>query len=216
MKSPIDAVKLDLKKDLKQFYAPSPKKIEIVDVPEFQFVMIDGALEPGTAPATSPAFQEAIGALYGAAYTLKFASKLRQEGPIDYPVMALEGLWTVPAGEIDVTRPEGWAWTLMILHPDHITAEMLAEALRKLEVKRPSPALALLRLERFREGLCIQTMHVGPYADEPQTLARMQSFALENGLTYRGRHHEIYLGDPRLAAPEKLKTVLRQPVARTG
>jgi len=205
---------LDLKKRLKYLYAPSAKKVEVVEVPEFQFVMIDGQIEPGEMPGTSAGFEAAVGALYGAAYTLKFASKLRKENPVDYPVMALEGLWQVDGEEFDITRPGGWTFRLMILQPDHITQEMFRQALRQLEKKRAGPAPAGLRLERFHEGLCLQVMHVGPYATEPATIERMRAFARENGYAYHGAHHEIYLGDPRRSAPDKLKTILRQPVGR--
>jgi hypothetical protein len=203
---------LDLKTQLKRFYAPSAREVELIDVPEFQFVMLDGAIRPGQTPSTSPEFEEGIGALYGAAYSLKFASKLRKENPIDYPVMALEGLWWMEGGEIDISRPDNWRWTLMILQPDHISQDLFQEAIRQLQKKRPGPAPARLRLERFCEGLCLQTMHLGPYSEEPRTIERMKAFAQTNGYTYRGKHHEIYLGDPRRAAPEKLKTILRQPV----
>ena len=205
--------KLDLRKQLKQFYAPSPKKVEIVDVPPFNFAMIDGAMQPGEMPGTSPAFQEAVEALYGISYTLKFTSKLRKSNPIDYTVMALEGLWWIDEGEFDITRPGNWKWTLMILQPEHIGGEMFQDALRQLARKKDSPALSRLHLEGFHEGLCMQTMHVGPYADEPATIARMHAFAEENGYRLRGKHHEIYLGDPRRSKPDKLKTILRQPVA---
>jgi hypothetical protein len=205
--------KLDLRKQLKQFYAPSLKKIEIVDVPPFNFAMIDGAMQPGEMPGTSPAFQEAVEALYGISYTLKFTSKLRKSNPIDYTVMALEGLWWIDEGEFDITRPGNWKWTLMILQPEHIGGEMFQDALRQLARKKDSPALSRLHLEGFHEGLCMQTMHVGPYADEPATIARMHAFAEENGYRLRGKHHEIYLGDPRRSKPDKLKTILRQPVA---
>lgn len=205
---------IDLRKQFKYLYAPSAKNVEAVEVPDLQFVMIDGSIKPGEMPGTSPEFEGAIGALYGAAYTLKFASKKRKENPIDYPVMALEGLWWTGSGWFDTSQPGDWTWRLMMLQPDHITQEMFQEALQQLEKKRPNPALSRLRLERFHEGLCIQVMHVGPYADEPATLERMSAFARENGYAYQGAHHEIYMGDPRRAAPEKLKTVLRQPVRR--
>jgi hypothetical protein len=205
--------KLDLRKQLKQFYAPSLRKIEIVDVPPFNFAMIDGAMQPGEMPGTSPAFQEAVEALYGISYTLKFTSKLRKSNPIDYTVMALEGLWWIDEGEFDITRPGNWKWTLMILQPEHIGGEMFQDALRQLARKKDSPALSRLHLEGFHEGLCMQTMHVGPYADEPATIARMHAFAEENGYRLRGKHHEIYLGDPRRSKPDKLKTILRQTVA---
>ena len=199
---------------LKYLYAPSARQVEVVDVPQLQFLMIDGQVEPGEMPGTSPGFETAIGALYGAAYTLKFASKLRKENPIDFPVMALEGLWQIDGEEFDITRPGGWTYRLMMLVPDHVTQNMFQEALRQLERKRPSPTLARLRLERFREGLCLQIMHVGPYATEPATIERMKAFARENGYVYREAHHEIYMGDPRRSAPEKLKTILRQPVRK--
>ena len=209
--------KLDLKKDLKALYAPSARKIEVVDVPAMSFVMIDGAIEPNQAPGTSPLFAEAMQALYGAAYTLKFAAKLRKENPVDYPVMALEGLWWVEDGTFDIRKPGNWKYTVMIMQPDLVTAEMFAGALAQLRKKKgDQPVFGRLRLERFREGLCVQTMHIGPYAAEPATVDRMQVFMQENGLRDRvglgGKHHEIYMGDPRRAEPAKLKTVLRHPV----
>jgi len=204
---------LDLRKQWKHLYAPSAKKIELVDVPEFKFVMLDGRIEPGDAPGTSPGFGEAMGALYGAAYTLKFMSKLRKEDPIDYPVMALEGLWWVEDGKFDITVKDNWVYTLMLMQPDHITPAMFGEALAQAAKKRPNPALSRLRLASFREGLCVQTMHLGPYDTEPATIERMHRWAKESGYQLAGKHHEIYLGDPRRADPAKLKTVLRHGVA---
>jgi hypothetical protein len=206
--------KLDLRKQWKHLYAPSAKKIELVDVPEFKFLMIDDRIEPGEAPGTSPGFGEAMGALYSAAYTLKFMSKLRKEDPIDYPVMALEGLWWVEDGKFDITIKDNWVYTLMIMQPDHITPAMFAEAVAQVAKKKPNPALAKLRIEAFREGLCVQTMHLGPYATEPATIERMHRWAAENSFSLAGKHHEIYLGDPRRADPAKLKTVLRHGVIR--
>ena len=205
---------LDLRKKYKDLYQPSAKRISVVDVPDFLFVMIDGKMEKGKSPGESPAFQEAMQALYGAAYTLKFISKLRKTNAIDYPVMALEGLWWVEGGGFDIAKPDNWRWRAMMMLPDHITPEMFAEAVGKIRGKRPSPSVEKLRLARFREGLCIQTMHIGPYSAEPATLGRMDAFAAENGYTLHGLHHEIYLSDPRRTAPEKLKTVLRHPVKK--
>jgi hypothetical protein len=205
--------KIDLKKDLKHLYAPSAKQIEIVDVPEFQFAMIDGQIEPGLEPNTSPSFQQAIEAIYGIAYTLKFMSKQREQDPIDYTVMALEGLWDVEeGGKFDINRKDNWLWTLLIMQPEHIDQDMFSLARQQLLKKKENPAIEMLRLERFHEGLSIQTMHIGPYSDEPATVARMEAYARNNGYIMRGRHHEIYLGDPRRAQPEKLKTILRHPV----
>ena len=208
-------IKLDLRKELKHLYTPSAKKVELVEVPRFKFLMADGAIEPGLAPGTSPLFQEAMQALYGAAYTLKFMSKLRKEDPVDYPVMASEGLWWVEDGQFDINHKDNWVYTLMILQPDHITEDMFQEALGQLRKKRGDlPAFSRLRLDEFEEGLCVQIMHIGPYATEPATKEKMEAFAREKGYTLCGKHHEIYLGNPLRAEPEKLKTVLRQPVAK--
>jgi hypothetical protein len=129
--------------------------------------------------------------------------------------MALEGLWWVEEGEFSIERKDNYVWTVMILQPDHITPEMFEEARAQVRAKRgDSPALAQLRLERFREGLCVQILHIGPYASEPATVARMDAFAAEHGYVMCGKHHEIYLGNPLRAAPEKLKTVLRHPVEK--
>jgi len=208
-------IKLDLRKELKHLYAPSAKKVEMVDVPRFQFVMIDGLIEPGLLPGSSPGFLDAMQALYGATYTLKFISKLRKADPIDYTVMALEGLWWVEGGEFSFESKDPWAYTVMILQPDHITPEMFAEALGQLRVKKgDQPAFSRLRLEAFEEGPCIQVMHVGPYAAEPATVEKMDAFAREHGYLLHGKHHEIYLGNPLRAQPEKLKTILRHPISR--
>ncbi len=204
-------VKLDLKKQLKHLYLPAAKEVAMVDVPEMKFVAVDGRIEPDATPGTSPGFAEAIGALYGFAYTLKFMSKLRPVHPIDYTVMALEGLWTTPSGGADYAAFQDWSWTLMIMQPDHIGPEMFAEALRELKKKRDKPkrrgvgatrgadgagtaaggapgpqddstVLDRVRLESFHEGLCLQMMHIGPYAEEPRTLERMSAFAEARGL----------------------------------
>jgi hypothetical protein len=217
-------VKLDLKKQLKHLYLPSAKQPALVEVPEMQFAMLDGQIEPGTLPGDSPGFTVALGALFGISYTLKFVSKKRPVDPVDYTVMALEGLWTTPQGGFDYRTTGDWLWTLMIMQPDHITLEMFGEAKEQLKAKLAKqgkdggdPATYdRLRLERFTEGLCVQMMHIGPYLDEPRTLEKMESFAGDNGYVFRGRHHEIYLGDPRTAKPENLRTVLRHPVEEAG
>jgi hypothetical protein len=205
---------LDLRKQLKSLYNPSVKKIEIVDVPAFNFTMIDGAIEPDKSPGTSPIFQENMQALYGIAYTLKFMLKQRKDNPVDYPVMAVEGLWWVEDGQFDIRKPGNWKYTVMILLPDVIKPNIFEHGLEQLRKKKPSPAIERLRLERFHEGLSIQTMHIGPYATEPETVAKMEAFAQENGLEMHKQHHEIYMGDPRKADPTKLKTILRHAVRR--
>jgi hypothetical protein len=204
--------KLDLKKELKHLYRPSAKKVAFVDVPAMSFAMVDGTIPAGESPGSSEEYHNSLEALYGISYGLKFKSKLRDENPIDYTVMALEGLWWVESGDFDFGREEPWFFTSMIMQPDHITKKMVEEALAELKSKKPNPALDKLRFERFREGPAIQIMHIGPYADEPRSLAKMEAYAEEHGYRYHGKHHEIYLGDPRRAKPENLKTVLRHPV----
>jgi len=211
--------KLDLRKELKYLYAPSAKQVTVVQVPRFQFAMIDGQIEAGQGPSTSASFQEALQALYGISYTLKFTAKLRKENPVDYPVMALEGLWWIEAGEFDINEKDNWLYTLMMLQPDFITSEMFEAAREQVRKKRgESAALTKMSYAPFEEGLCVQVMHIGPYADEPATVERMKAFARENGyrdlVSLGGKHHEIYLGDPRRADPSKLKTVLRHPIEK--
>jgi len=210
---------IDLKKELKYLYQPSAKKVEIVKVPSLQFAMIDGTIEKGKEPGNSPAFQEATQALYSVSYTLKFMLKKRKTNAVEYPVMALEGLWWVEDGMFDITVKDNWFYTLMILQPDIVTKEVFAEGLAEVKKKKgESPAISKLRLANFEEGLCVQVMHIGPYATEPATVERMRAFASENGyrgdVAPNGKHHEIYLGDPRKADPAKLKTVLRHPLEK--
>ncbi len=210
---------LDLKKELKHLYQPSAKKVEILKVPKLQFAMIDGAIEKGSEPGKSPMFAEATQALYSISYTLKFMLKKRKTNPIDYPVMALEGLWWVEDGFFDITVKDNWFYRLMILQPDVITNDVFAEGMEQVRKKKgDSEMLSRLRLAHFEEGLCVQIMHIGPYATEPATIERMRAFAAENDYRDRvgsnGKHHEIYLGDPRKSAPEKLKTVLRHPLEK--
>jgi len=211
---------LDLKKELKAYYQP-PRKPGILKIPRFQFAMIDGAIERGQAPGTSPGFEQATSAMYGVSYTLKFMLKKREADPVDYPVMALEGLWWVEDGVFDLSIKDNWFYTLMILQPEVITPALFAEAIAQVKKKRgDSPALSQLRLAHFEEGLCVQAMHIGPYATEPETIEAMRLFAAENGywdnVGPNGKHHEIYLGDPRKADPNKLKTVLRHPIERAA
>lgn len=207
--------KLDLRQKYREFYLPSAKAAVLVDVPEFLFVMLDGMIPAGVRPGDSEGFFEAMGAMYGVGYGLKFLSKLARVNPIDFTVMTVEGLWSTESGE-----KFGWDWkepspyTLLMMQPDHITPSMFEAAVADARAKRPSKAFDRMRLERWREGPSIQMMHLGPYADEPATLEKMEAFAQENGYEFHGRHHEIYLGDPRRTKPENLKTVLRHPVMR--
>jgi len=211
---------LDLRKQYKHLYQPSAKKIETVQVPNLQFTMVDGAIEKGQTPGTSPGFAEAIQALYGISYTLKFTLKKRKTNAIDYPVMALEGLLWLTEGDVfDINIKDNWSYTLMIIQPDVISQELFEEAREQVRKKKGnSESLSKLKLAHFEEGLCVQVMHIGPYATEPATIERMKEFMKENGLRDNvgpnGKHHEIYLSDPRKAKPDKMKTVLRHPVVK--
>jgi hypothetical protein len=204
--------KLDLRRQYKHLYKPSDKKVEVVDVPPFQFAIADGTIPPEQGPGESAEFQEAVGALYGISYTLKFRVKKRPHDPVDYPVMALEGLWSAGSGVYDPAVRDTWLYTMMIMQPDFITPELFAEARAQLLKKKPGPGPERLRLEIFHEGPAIQIMHIGPYANEPETIARMDSFAAEHNYRLHGRHHEIYLSDPLRTAPERMKTILRHPI----
>jgi len=204
---------LDMKKELKPFYAPTAKQIDLLEVPAFKFLSLDGAIEPGKGPGTSPLFQENLQAMYGAAYTLKFMFKKREVDPVEYPVMALEGLWWVEDGHFDIQVKDNWFYSVMIQVPEIVTSAHFDEAVAKLKKKKGDlPAFSRLHLKVFKEGLCVQTMHIGPYADEPATVARMDAFIEENKLIKHGKHHEIYLGNPLKGDQSKLQTILRHPV----
>ncbi|MBT3322983.1 MAG: hypothetical protein HN392_11940 [Anaerolineae bacterium] len=201
--------KVDFKKTMKEFYNP-PKKFMSVVVPEMQFIMVDGHGDPNTAQE----YKDALEALYAVAYKMKFISKKTLEK--DYVVPPLEGLWWAEDMDTFLTRDKSaWDWTMMIMTPDWITSETFADAVEKVRKKKNPAALGLVRIESYTEGLSVQIMHVGSYDDETPVLAKMHSeFIPSNGFVERGKHHEIYLSDPRRVAPEKLKTVLRQPVEK--
>lgn len=212
--------KLDLKREFKELFSPAKDHVEVVEVPPLNFAMIDGEIGPGEAVDESEAFQRAVDALYGVSYGLKFQSKGREEDPVDYTVMPLEGLWWTPTSHqgFDSNREEPWFFTALICQPEHITEEMFNQALEELHEKKgeQNPSIRDLRFERWAEGLSMQIMHIGPYSEEMTTIAKMDAFAAENGYRHRGKHHEIYLGDPRRAKPENLRTILRHPIEPIG
>jgi hypothetical protein len=199
--------KIDFKTELKELYNP-PKKFVTVDVPALQFLMVDGHGDPNLAQE----YQDAIEALYAVAYKLKFVSK--KTSGVDYVVPPLEGLWW--ADDMDafsVARDKSqWDWTMMIMTPDWVSPELFSEAVTQVNKSKAPAALSKIRLEKYHEGLSIQILYIGAYADEGPTIVTMHQFIAEQGFVPNGKHHEIYLGDPRRTAPEKLKTVLRQPV----
>ena len=198
--------KLDLKKDLRELYGPSAKEFSVVDVAELRFLMVDGAGDPNT----SQAYQEAVEALYAVSYPLKFLSKAKGT---DYVVMPLEGLWWVDdMGEFSVADKSAWSWTAMIMQPAHLTEADVEAAIDQARSTKNPSALDRVRFASYAEGLSVQIMYFGPYADEGPTIARLHEFADNSGYRLRGKHHEIYLSDPRRTVPERLKTVIRQPV----
>lgn len=200
--------KVDFKREL-PCYTAKRDTPQVVDVPDLRYLMIDGHGDPNT-----PAYGAAVSALYPVAYTLKFAG--RNDLGRDHVVMPLEGLWwaedmdTFTAAR-DKTR---WDWTLLIMVPDWITAEMFGAAVERVRSKQRPERLADVRLETLSEGRCVQALHIGAYDDEAALLRHMhEEFIPAQGLRMVGRHHEIYLSDPRRVEPGRRRTILRQPVA---
>jgi hypothetical protein len=205
----VTKTKVDFKRELKGLYA-AHREPELVDVPELTFLMIDGRGDPNTAIE----YVQAIEALFTIAYAARFAVKRAPDG-IDYSVPPLEGLWrTRNVSMFTGENKSSWEWTMMIPQPDVVTAEVFDKARLVASERKPLDAIRRVRLERFEEGLAAQVLHVGPYATETPTIRRLHAFIAEEGYERTGQHHEIYLGDPRRAAPEKLKTIIRQPVRR--
>jgi hypothetical protein len=205
------ADKVDLKKTLKALYAPPVGRFVEIDVPPLRYLTIDGSGNPNT----SAAYKAAVEWLYSVSYPVKFMSK--KELGRDYAVMPLEGLWWADDMSAFLSRQKDrWSWTMMILQPDWISQDMIGAGVARASAKLGPPP-ASLRLKTLEEGLCVQTMHVGSYDDEGPVLAKLHDEYLpQNGLAETGHHHEIYLGDPRKTAPDRLKTILRQPVRRKG
>ena len=203
--------KIDFKKEWKHLYSPPKTKFTIVDAPKMQFLMVDGHGDPNTAQE----YQDAIEALYGVAYKMKFISKKTLQK--DYVVPPLEGLWWAEDMETFSTARDKsqWDWTMMIMAPDWITADIFANAAEQVRTAKNPVALDKVRLEHYHEGLSVQIMHIGSFDDEGPVLAEMHNeFIPDKGYLENGKHHEIYLSDFRKVSPEKLKTVLRQPVRK--
>lgn len=201
-------MKVDLKKEIPT-YAARRGRFDLVTVPPLQYLMCDGAGDPNTAPA----YRQALEALYPVAYALKFASK--RELDRDYVVPPLEGLWWADDPALFTTRRDksSWQWTLMILVPDWLTREHVDRA-REAAGAKGVDGVHAVRLDTLDEGLSVQTLHVGSYDDEAPVLAELHDRVIpERGLRMTGHHHEIYLSDARRTAPDKLRTILRQPVA---
>jgi hypothetical protein len=200
--------KLDLKKNWKHLYQPSATAIAAVDVPPLTYLMVDGEGDPNT----SPAFTHAIEALYSLSYTLKFSFK-KSSQPVDYGVMPLEGLWWADdPGAFHRQDKSTWKWTAMILQPDFISSNQVEAAIHEVRRKKNPAALERVRLETLHEGAAAQILYTGPFSDEGPTIQRVHEFIHAAGKELRGKHHEIYLSDPRRTAAEKLRTIIRQPM----
>ncbi len=193
---------------MKRLYSAKAGKPEVVTVPAMNFLMFDGKGDP----VTSKDFHASMEVLYGLSYTIKFT--LKKAKGIDFHVAPLEGLWwSDDMADFLRGRREKWLWTMMIMQPAGVTAKVVEEARKAVFEKKGNPLVRRARFEKFKEGRCAQVMHIGPYSTEAETIQQLHAFIAEQGGSLCGKHHEIYLGDPRRAKPEKLRTIIRQPFA---
>ncbi len=201
-------VKYDFKKEKKNLYYPSEKLVSVVDVPRMNFLMIDGQGDPNT----SQEYQDAMETLFPVSYKTKFLSK--KQNNQDYVVMPLEGLWWAEnMEEFSIEDKGSWKWTVMIMQPEFITKELISMAIEDVESKKNLASISKVRFEKFSERLSAQIMHIGPYgAAEALTVEKLHDFIDKSGYKIRDKHHEIYISDMRRTKPERLKTVIRQPI----
>ena len=204
------SVKVDFKKTMKELYNPSAKEVVMVEVPEMQFLMIDGIGSPGD----SQEYLDALAVLYPVVFKTKFLSKAKGK---DYVVPPLEGLWWAEnMDDFTEGNRDKWKWTMMIMQPEWITREMIDEAIDITKEKKPELAKLVpkLRLEKYKEGRAAQIMHIGPYSEEGPNIQKIHKFIKDKDGKFDGhnlKHHEIYLSDPRKSKPENMKTIIRQP-----
>lgn len=196
--------KTDLTKVHRELYTAKVQPA-LIFVPAGHYLAITGKGDPD-----SPVFADSTQALYTAAYSIKNVYKQSAQ---DFTVSKLEGTWWVEQEgyPLDIPRAE-WCWQLLIRMPDYVINPVVQQALKAAFVKKQLPLLQQVSLITLAEGRSVQVLHTGPYSEEPATLAIMEEFIRKEGLAYNGRHHEIYLSDPRKTAPAKMKTILRQPV----
>jgi len=198
--------KIDYRKEFGDWYTASTSKPKLVMLPVLNYLMIDGKGDPNTALE----YQQAVEAIYPVAYGIKF--KVKRDTGIDFGVLPLEGLWWVPDMDLfSTSSKDDWFWTAMILQPPVVTREIFSETIAEVRKKKDLPALDKVRFESYHECQTAQIMHIGPYADEAPTIRKLHEFILSQGYMLDGKHHEIYLGDPRRSSPEKLRTIIRQP-----
>jgi hypothetical protein len=199
--------KIDFKKTMKPLFQASDKKVSFIEVPVLKYLMVKGKGSPEHID-----FMHAIEALYGAAYTLKFMLKdQKPAGYYDFVIPPLEALWCMDCGTFDVSKPEEWLWTAMIMQPDYITESLLKDAVTALKKKKTVHSADKLDLTVLKEGKAIQMMHIGPYNEVGKTYTILEQELKADKKIITGAGHEIYLSDPRKVAPEKLKTIVRMP-----
>lgn len=199
--------KIDFKKELKHLYQPSTTKVVQVEVPTTNYLMVDGEGDPNT----SQAFAEAIETLFAVSYAIKFMVK-KSEAAIDYGVLPLEGLWWADdMSKFSSADKSSWKWTMMIAQPDFVSPETIENAIADVKKKKNPAAISKIRLESLSEGTCAQILHIGPFDEEGPTIEKVHQYIDTKGQRV-GKHHEIYLSDTRKTAPEKWKTIIRQPM----
>ena len=203
--------KTDYKKDFKELYIPRQAPM-LIDVPPMNFIMIDGRGDPDGSE-----YQNAVSALYSLSYTIKMKGR-DVSGYYEYTVFPLEGLWWTDGGAFDFQKRSNWMWTSMIRQPDFVTPEVFKWALELTQKKKKELDFSKARFESFTEGLCVQALHIGPYAEEPATIEKIQAYMKENRLLDKTgslqKHHEIYLSDPNKVPSEKMNTVIRHPAEK--
>ena len=201
--------KIDFKKEFRTLYSASPKKVAYLEVPDMKFLLVEGKGHPDG----NPEFQEAVGSLYGTVYTLKFMLKknpeLQPENYFDYVVPPLEAIWWMDGQEFDVEKKDEWKWACMIMQADYVTDFLIDKSINELKEKKDSPALDKLQFKTVSGGKAVQMLHVGPYDQVQVTIEKIIAELDNHGFKCKGKHHEIYLSDPRKVPPEKLKTIVR-------
>lgn len=205
---------IDFRKDPTYKADQDPK---IIDIPKMLFVMVDGKGAPEGSKGAINEFQNAMQALFGVLYTIKFWDKKHPSPPgyAKFNMAPLEGLWWMKSGQgFDTAKPDDWRWTVMLRLPEFVTPAYFKQVVDELIEKKQSDVYKKARLEYMKEGECVQIMHIGPYDKEQPNIDKIHAFAKERGYELTGRHHELYFGDPRRTSPEKLKTILRQPIKK--
>ncbi len=206
-------MKIDHIKIMGNLYNQPKKEISLVEVPPMNFLTIQGSGDPNQ----NQAYSDAVGALYALAYKIKFSIK-NSPLDLDFRVMPLEGLWWVEdMREFNLAERDNWLWQMMIMQPEEITQQIFEEALAEVRRKKNPPRLDEVKFKSFHEGTCAQIFHAGSYgAAEAPSIEKLHAFIHENGYQLAGQHHEIYFNSPLRSAPEKLKTIIRQPVRKTA